>query len=335
MQTLLTTETKLYCNQLAIEKGLDPVGHAGSFTTTMVIEVPLPWKTNMYSEAGVLPQAVIDLYALWLERYRAGLGYPNSILMVASDPTYSRQGFRRVMHYARPADSFATYRKVEYSVPDDQFGALIWALAEAPDQLPQFEAYRDAANDSTREILVCTHGSVDVACAKFGYPLYKYLRKHHASDAVRVWRVSHFGGHIFAPTMVDMPHGHYWAYVEQEQADQIIKRTGDPRSLYKHYRGWAGLDNSFLQAAERELWMAYGWKWFDMPKSGTVLTGDVQAEEPDIASVRMDYILPAEPQTHSYTAQVEVQQRISTPHSTASTENYAYQQYVVKGSQFT
>lgn len=335
MEASPTSTTKLYCNQLAIEKGLDPVGHAGSFTNAMVIEIPLPWKTNMYSEAGVLPQQVLDLYSIWLERYRAGLGYPNYILMVAPDPTYSRHGFRRIMRYERPGNCFASFRKVEYWVPEDQFGDLIWALAEAHDQLPQFEQFRDAYNDTTRDILVCTHGSVDVACAKFGYPLYKYLRKNHATDDIRVWRVSHFGGHLFAPTMVDMPHGHYWAYVEREQADQIIERTGEPRSLYKHYRGWAGLDDSFLQAAERELWMQYGWEWFATPKSGAILPSEAKTETPDFESVRLDYTLPNQTQSQSYTAQVEVQQRITTPYSTASTETYAYQQYVVTRSQIT
>lgn len=321
------TGTKLYCNQLAIEKGVDPVGHAGSYTTVMVIEVPLPWKQNMYKEAGVLPQQVLDLYEVRLERYQAGQGYPHTVLMVASDPTYSQHGYRRIMFYERPSGSFASYQKVEYLVPEAEFGDAIWALAEAPEKLPQYEQYRDPGNDATREILVCTHGSVDVACAKFGYPLYNYMRKNLSSNDLRVWRVSHFGGHLFAPTLVDMPHGHYWAYVEREQADQIVQRTGDPHHLYKHYRGWSGFDSSFLQAAERELWMQYGWDWFSMSKSGTVIN-EAEGEEPNRATVQVDYTYQA--QELRYIAEVEVHQRIATPYSTASTETYSYPQYVVK-----
>ncbi len=323
---------KLYCNQLAIEKGVDPIGHAGTFTTTMVIEIPLPWKTNMYDEAGVLPQQVLDLYEVRSERYRAGLGYPHSLLMVASDPNYSLRGYRRIMYYDRPSSDTASYRKVEYSVPEAEFGDAIWALTEAREQLPQYEQYRDPANDATREILVCTHGSVDVACAKFGYPLYNYMRKNLSSDDLRVWRVSHFGGHLFAPTLIDMPVGHYWAYVEREQADQIVNRTGNPRDLYKHYRGWSGLSSNFLQAAERELWMQYGWDWFSMSKSGTVIS-EAEGEEPDRATVQVDYTFQG--QSLTYKADVEVHQRISTPYSTGSAETYAYPQYVVKQLQTT
>lgn len=118
--------------------------------------------------------------------------------------------------------------------------------------------------------MVCKHGTVDAARAKFGYPLYKYLRKNHASDELRVWRVSHFGGHVFAPTLMDMPLSHYWAYVEEEQAAQIIQRSGNVRDLRGHYRGWAGLDNSFLQAAEREMWQCEGWDWFAYQKFGQI-----------------------------------------------------------------
>lgn len=88
-------------------------------------------------------------------------------------------------------------------------GTLAWALYEAREQLPTFERYRVPDADKVRDILVGTHGTIDVACAKFGYPLYRHLRDTYADEGLRVWRVSHFGGHVFAPTLMDMPTGHY------------------------------------------------------------------------------------------------------------------------------
>ena len=74
----------------------------------------------------------------------------------------------------------------------------------------------------------CTHGTVDVACARFGYPLYRYLRDGFGGEegGVRVWRASHFGGHVFAPTLIDLPSGLYWAYVTPAQARPLIERSG-------------------------------------------------------------------------------------------------------------
>ncbi len=123
-------------------------------------------------EAGDLPdsgrvaQEMIDLLALWLERYRAGAPYSHRPLMIAPDPEYSRKGYRRVMFFKRQAGAFAHYAKTEYWAPEDELGALIWALYEDQDRLPAFEDYRTPTSDHVRDILVCTHGTR--ACAKVG-----------------------------------------------------------------------------------------------------------------------------------------------------------------------
>ncbi len=213
------TQEKCFCNVLAMEKGIDPVGSAGNFEDAVIFEQPLPWKYS-YADTG-LPQEMLDLLALWMQRYQEPGVYGHRPLLLAPDSDYSKDGFRRVMFYTKPAGLFAEFSKTEYLVPVDKMGALIWAWYEAPEKLPQYDGYRQAENDTKRDILVCTHGTVDVACAKFGYPLYKHLREN-ADDTVRIWRVSHFGGHLYAPTLMDMPKGDYWAYVDNSIGEQIV-----------------------------------------------------------------------------------------------------------------
>ncbi|MCX6045539.1 MAG: sucrase ferredoxin [Chloroflexi bacterium] len=322
------TAGKEYCNVLAIQSGLDPAGHAGYFEDAIVIETPLPWKHEMYDTAGALPQALIDLLALWLERYRAGQPYNHRLLMIAPDPEYSRKGYRRVMFYTRDAGPFAQYAKREYLLPKDLFGPFALALYEARHMLAQYEQYRTPETDATRDILVCTHGTVDVACAKFGYPLYRHLRNTYAAEHLRVWRVSHFGGHLFAPTLVDMPTAHYWAYVEEEQAQQIIERNAPVAALRGHYRGWSGVDYGLLQVAEREMWQREGWAWFDYLKSGEVLAQDTNEAAPQWADVQMTY-RTLDGTEGIYTAHVELTHRIATKYSTEEAETHAYPQYAV------
>src|SRR5262249_16245931 len=136
------TTVKAYCNVMAIQKGLDPAGHAGDFEDAAVIEIPLPWKNSMYSKAGALPQEVIDLFEVWLKNYPDGKGYPHRLLMVAPDQAYSKDGMRRVMFYTRKPGAFAQFDKIEYHVPAEKMGALIWALYEARDKLLDFDSYR-------------------------------------------------------------------------------------------------------------------------------------------------------------------------------------------------
>lgn len=317
-----------FCNVLAQEKGLDPVGTAGHFEDVIVIETRLPWKRDIYSQPGALPPEMIDLRAQWQKQYQEGRGYPHRSLLVAPDADYSREGFRRVMFYSRQPGMIAQFDKIEYLVPESDIGALVWALYEAREQLPAFEQYRQPDDDSTRDLLVCTHGTIDSACGKFGYPLFNLLRRQYAHDDLRVWRVSHFGGHVFAPTLMEMPTGHLWAYIEGEQAAQIAGRGGDVAALRGHYRGWAGVAAGFVQAAEYELWQRFGWAWFDYAKSGAVLAQD-SGDAPRWADIRIDYVSPDGSDQGAYEARVEVRQFIQTIFSTGSNATHNYPQYAV------
>jgi hypothetical protein len=89
----------------------------------------------------------------------------------------------------------------------------------------------------------------------------------------RVWRCSHFGGHQFAPTLIDLPTGQYWGHLESTVLDPLIYRQGDVRQLRSFYRGWAGL-GKFEQMLDRELWMQEGWQWLTYPRKGQVIDQD-------------------------------------------------------------
>lgn len=317
-----------YCNVVAAQVGLHPAGHARTFDDAVVIETPLPWRKRLYDEVGPLPQEMIDLLAGWLADYHAGKPYNHCPLLIAPDPMTGRPDLRTVIFYERPHQPFARFAKMEYRVPDEALGPLVWAWYRAPELLADFDAYRHAEADTVRDLMVCTHGTVDVACGKFGFPIFQWLREHYHDDtATRVWRVSHFGGHVFAPTLLDMPTGHGWAYVGIAQADQIAKRTSDVKSLRDHYRGWAGAERGFVQAAEWAMWQREGWSWVDFEKQGGIVEID-SAEEPGWAVVRLDYIAPDNRAGH-YTARVAVCEQVVTPPSTGAARVQTYVQYAV------
>lgn len=314
---------KMYCNHLALEKGLDPGGHATSFDTLLLLEAPLPWRRDMYSQPGTMPPEVLALFELHGQQYReTGVWPPVYLFLIAPDAAYSQPGMRRVMLFQRDQPHIAQFARTEYHVPEAEAGPLVWALLVEPTAAASFERWRIIGNELRRDLLVCTHGTVDAACAKFGFPLYRHLRDTYAADNLRVWRVSHFGGHVFAPTMMDMPTGHSWAYVEDAQAEQIVRRAGDVSALRGHYRGWAGLPQGFLQAAEREFWLHKGWGWLNWPKQGTILVqGDNWAE------VYLEYNNASG--EHYAHVRVEITQIVETPHTTGHEEPYPYPQYRV------
>jgi hypothetical protein len=186
-----------------------------------------------------------------------------------------------------------------------------------------------------RDLLVCTHGSVDAACSKFGYPIYAQLRRIAAASGgqLRTWRTTHFGGHVFAPTLIDMPHGSYWAYIGSEEAELLAQQQGDASWLHGHYRGWAGLPAPFLQLLERELFVRYGWEWRRYAKAGRVLAQDESVEpdehghrEPAWAEVQLDYSAPGGARG-SATARIELATRLDVIHTSGQNETYPYPQY--------
>jgi hypothetical protein len=196
------------------------------------------------------------------------------------------------------------FRRGEYQL----VGSLAIALLKQPNDLPSFEQYRQKT-DHIRDILVCNHGNHDAACGKFGYPIYKKLRSEYAASGgqLHVWRCSHFGGHQFAPTLIDLPYGHYWGHLQAEMLDLLVRRNGSVKGLYPFYRGWAGL-SKFEQIVEREIWMQEGWDWLNYHKAGQVLASDEANEKKyaDWAEVRIDFTTPDGSMSGAYEARVEI-----------------------------
>lgn len=297
-----------WCSLVSKANREDPIGTAGNRTLYVLIEMPMPW-IGLWTEAKTAPQALLDVFRPQWDRDVA-----LRPLALAPDPAYSRDGARRVMFYKRPEGPFATFEKAEYFVPEDALVALIDAYLAEPDCLSEFEPYRqDTAQ--IRELLVCTHGTVDRCCAKYGYPAYSHLRKASADDGedkLRVWRTSHFGGHRFAPTVLEFPEARSWAHLTTEAMHALLRREGPVSALRPFYRGWAGLSDPFLQVAEREAWECEGWDWLTYLKWGQVIAEDEEADErePMWAEVRIKFEHPTDGPQGAYEARIEASDRV-------------------------
>jgi len=338
MTTLLKQQEHLFCCTAAQQAGLDPGGYGGAaYETIIAAELPLPWPRALFGARERIGAEIMALIEHIRDEYQRSRQLRIRLLGIAPDAEYSVPGMRRAICWRRPDGPCARFEQQEYLVPERRLGALVYALALAPERLGEFAPF-GAASDGVRDLLVCTHGTVDAACSKFGYPAYRRLRRlADASDGkLRAWRTTHFGGHVFAPTLIDLPHGSYWAYIGGEEAEQLVGRSGDPARLYRHYRGWAGLAAPFLQVLERELWVRHGWAWLDYLKTGRVLAQDDTATpdqhgevEPRWAVVRLDFAAPDGSLRGAYTARVELERHIETIYATGSPETYPYPQYVV------
>ncbi|MEM7331135.1 MAG: sucrase ferredoxin [Chloroflexota bacterium] len=314
------------CSAIAQEKGLDPGGNAAELRRMIVIETPLPWQSNGIKN---LPEGFQQLYKKFRAAPNIGQLFKElhitSFLLAApagADGTgkaVKRETTdRRVMIWSRNGDASPVATRTVYQLPETKIADLGWALTYKPETLSEFDRFLIEPHQNGRDFLVCTHGTRDVACAKFGVPLYKRL-KEKLDEPDRVWRVSHFGGHVYAPTMIEFPVGIYWAYVGNEQLAQIVSRQGDVKTLKNHYRGWTGTPRGVVQLAERELLLQIGWSWLDRPRTGRIIEQE-DVDTPSWAVVELTVEDPEE----IFTVRVERDGSVQTPASSTKLFKFAY-----------
>lgn len=293
-----------FCSVVSKANQEDPIGSGATYDHFLILEIAQPWKSEIWIEPDPLPPSAIDAFQ---QAWDAGMSFRP--LAIAPDRQYGQGNGIRVLYYSRPALLFAHYEKQEYIVPSERLGNLISTLLHQPNDLENFAPYRQETSH-IRELLVCNHGNHDAACGRFGYPIYRQLRQTDTAseNPMRVWRCSHFGGHQFAPTLLDLPEGRYWGHLEPDMLDLLIHRKGDVTGLRSFYRGWAGL-TKFAQIAERDIWMQEGWNWLNIRKTARILAIDDVNQ--DWAELCIEFVTP-DGCSGQYNARVEAVGQVMT-----------------------
>ncbi|AVH69227.1 sucrase ferredoxin [Nostoc sp. 'Lobaria pulmonaria (5183) cyanobiont'] len=321
-----------FCSLVSKANGEDPIGTAGTCDHWLIMETPQPWPEEVFEENPTI-QSLIGLFQELVFQHGINL----KPILIAPDREYSYAGFTRVLYYYRPARLFSQFEKQEFIVPENKAAALVTAifkqLMEQPNDLSEFQQYQQQTSH-IRELMVCTHTQVDLACGRFGTPIYRQLRKKYApasNGKLRVWQTTHFGGHQFAPTLIDLPQGLLWGHLEPDVLDLLVQRNASVSGLRQYYRGWTGL-SKFEQIAEGEIWIKSGWSWLDYLKAGKVLAIEEVAEGQNAnwAEVRIDFAATDGNTTGAYEARIEVCSEVMSAYNSAKEmELEAVKQYHV------
>ncbi|MCG6136822.1 MAG: sucrase ferredoxin [Nostoc sp. LLA-1] len=248
-----------FCSDHAREVGEDIIGSATNYQTYILVECPQPWTYNAFNSKWV-PS---NLQKLVEEVSRAKL--PVRFLLIANDLSH-KVDYTTLLIYQKQEGLSNGFQKHEFKLPHiEQVAAVVKQCLWG--KMP------DTETNITRDILVCTHGSHDQCCARYGNPFYFHAVANIADlalDNVRIWKSSHLGGHRFAPTAIDFPNGRYYGFLDQESFRSILTRTGDIQCLNKVYRGWGIIPNP-LQILEKELMLCHGWNWFNYKVAGKII----------------------------------------------------------------
>lgn len=242
------TEAAL-CSRRSADLGLPLVGSAGCHEAILAFELDPPWTARLTgSRAGgpALDEALDAIGRL-----------PGSVRVLALEPASpSSDGRVRVLWFARGGGDFTSYTRSEYRVLRETLPAVLHQLAETG------STPADAVEEGGRgrDLMVCTHGSRDACCGKFGYPLYRRLLElaERGHPDTRVWRCSHLGGHRFAPTLLDLPSGRLFGRVGDNDAGTLLAGGADLAARAGDlYRGRMALPEP-AQIVERRLWTEAG-----------------------------------------------------------------------------
>lgn len=292
-----------FCSLVSKANGEDLIGTAGTCEHWLIMEVPQPWPQEIFQQNPII-KPVIGLFQELIFQHGVNL----KPILIAPDREYSHPGFTRIFYYYRPAKLFSQFEKQEFVVPESKAADLLTAifqqLIQQPNNLSQFQQYQQQTSH-IRELMVCTNAQVDLACGRFGTPIYRQLRKEYApvsNEKLRVWQTTHFGGHQFAPTLIDLPQGCLWGHLESDVLDLLVQQNNSVSGLRQYYRGWTGL-SKFEQIAECKIWMQSGWNWLNYLKAGKVLAME---KDGDWAEVRIDFALPDGSTSGAYEARIEV-----------------------------
>lgn len=250
-----------FCSDHAREVGEDIISSAANYETYILVECPQPWTYDAFQSKWV-PN---NLKILVEEVRRAKLSV--RFLLICNNYSH-KVDYSTLLIYQKQEGLSSGYQKYEFKLPHIEEAAAVvkkylWG------KIHEYEI----ETHTTRDILVCTHGSHDQCCARYGSPFYFQARETIADlglDNVRIWKSSHFGGHRFAPTAIDLPDGRYYGVLNQESFQSILTHTGDIQSLRQVYRG-SGILPTAVQILERELMLHHGWNWFNYKVAGKII----------------------------------------------------------------
>lgn len=121
-------------------------------------------------------------------------------------------------------------------------------------------------------LLVCTHGRRDACCAERGVHV---ARAVAAMEREATWETSHTGGHRFAPSVILLPTGAVYGFMDEVTTLAALAAVRDGRLSLDGYRGRSGWDR-YVQAAD--VWVRQRERLtglHDLLVEETVVEGDV------------------------------------------------------------
>ena len=210
---------RTFCSRLSVSSEECRYGTASAILQNwFLLEYPRPWAPDAV-EAAILPAPVKDHIAHHLD----AIPWSRVLLIKQGpQPVDEITFFVAVSSEMQPRlyrFRFATYEELlDLDVPAVLAGDARYERHRVEEPL----------------FLVCTHGTHDMCCAKFGLPVFHELSRQLAEG---VWQCSHVGGDRFAANVLAFPYATYYGHMEPSEAADLVEACRANRIYLEKYRG--------------------------------------------------------------------------------------------------
>jgi len=247
-------DEQVRCSEFARQIAIDPGGTAIRADRVVLVETGLPWPKPVFDHPTLLDIDPLFKNATRLTRLLA--------CQPDDDPATKIWVFDRLARSTRE-------RRFSVTTPDELLDLSACLSLEESGESPTVGSVHPNVDETMDDqvVLICTQGSHDVCCGSDGARLALAAEADSVARRIRVFRVSHTGGHRFAPTAMTLPNGRMWAYLVPELLDEVLTGTGDPGPLASYCRGWWGADKGPAQVAERAVFAKVGFAADRMARS--------------------------------------------------------------------
>lgn len=114
---------------------------------------------------------------------------------------------------------------------------------ETPDGsvMERFSSFYSVRVNDHAAAFICTHGTRDRCCAKWGFATYRAARSAYdeGSSSIRPYEASHLGGDRLAATAIIFPSGSMYGRLNSASVTQVLAAEAEGRLEAANYRGRA------------------------------------------------------------------------------------------------
>jgi hypothetical protein len=223
--TLPRVDQTMRCADAARMRGEPLRASAVTYRRFLLLEVPGPWGRSALDETVMDPEVGRRLAA-------AATSADTHIVLIRRPGRHPGSG------------SGAGKRAMAWAFADVSAGPerVLWGSWRDPADLLSLDMAAEIPGEANaagpqRLALVCTNGKRDLCCAISGRPVAAALAARSDWDT---WECSHLGGHRFAATMMLLPAGDMFGWLDPESALEVVRHFDDGELMLAHYRGRAG-----------------------------------------------------------------------------------------------